>query len=91
MESKFLVPVKGNVLLVDGSDEKVEGGVIVSRSTSASYMDFVVARVSPDDHFDFGQGDRVLLDDPYAGRRIILDGAPYRLVSADHIMAVLEG
>ena len=91
MESKFLMPRKGFVLLVDGSNEQVECGVVVARGTSASYMDYVVAKTGKDDNLGFGQGDRVILADPFAGRRVMLDGAPYRIVRVEDIIAVLEG
>jgi len=90
MESRFLHPVKGQVLLVENSCERVEGGVVVIRDKASPYMDFTVARTSPSDDLGFGQGDRVVLDDPYAGRQVILDGAPYRLVPVEHIVAVME-
>ena len=91
MESKFLMPIKGFVLLVDGSNERVDGGVVVARGTAASYMDYVVAKTGKDDGLGFGQGDRVILSDPFAGRRVMLDGAPYRIVRVEDIIAVLEG
>ena len=91
MESKFIMPIKGFVLLVDGSNERVDGGVVVARGTSASYMDYVVAQTGKDDGLGFGQGDRVILADPFAGRRVMLDGAPYRIVRVEDIIAVLEG
>ena len=88
---RFLMPIAGSVLLVDRADTRVEGGVVVVRSASDPYMDFAVAAVNESDGCDFAPGDRVVVDDPFIGKRIMIDGAPYRLVPVERIVAVMEG
>ena len=88
---KFLTPIAGSVLLVDRADTRTENGIVVVRGASAPYMDFAVAAVNESDGCDFAPGDRVVVDDPFIGKRIMIDGAPYRLVPVEHVVAVTEG
>ncbi len=77
-------PVRGYVYLLDDQPETVEGGIVVRRALGAAYLDYVVVAGSGD---GFGPGDRVLLDDANAGRRVFIDGVTYRLVEAGRVMA----
>lgn len=88
METKFLRPISDHVLLVDEQPEAVEGGVIVDRTVGCGRMDFVVAKAPGG--AGFGQGDRVVVSDPNAGRRVKLDGCVYRIVPVSDIVAVME-
>ena len=86
----FVRPIRKFVLLLDDQPETVEGGVIVRRKFGTHHHDFYVVRVGEKEQVDFGQGDRVLVEDPNAGRRVMLDGVVYRLVRVEDIIAVLE-
>ena len=86
----FVRPIKRFVLLLDDQPETVEGGVVVRRQFGTYHHDFYVVRVGEEEQVDFGQGDRVLVEDPNAGRRVMLDGVVYRLVRVADIIAVLE-
>ena len=80
-------PIKGYVLLVDDPDEVSDGGVVhESLPGRGVNMDFYAATPGP----GFGAGDLVLVSDPNAGRRIKVDGIPYRVVREDEIIGVLE-
>ena len=84
-------PLAGFVLLVDDPRETVvEGGLAVALPESGwrTYMDYVVAEAGRETRF--GAGDRVVLAHPNAGRTLTLDGAPYRLVRASDILAVVR-
>ena len=83
-------PIKRFVLLFDEQDETVEGGVVVRRRRGSPYLDYLVVRVGERENVDFGAGDRVVLSDPNAGRRVRIDGTVYRLVRTDDVVAVLE-
>ena len=82
-------PIRRFVLLLDDQPERDEGGVIV-RSSGYDHMDFVVVAVGDRETVDFGVGDRVVLADRYAGRRVTLNGVLYRLVRAADIVAAVE-
>ena len=82
-------PIRRFVLLLDDQPERDEGGVIV-RSSGYDHMDFVVVAVGERETVDFGVGDRVVLADRYAGRRVMLDGVLYRLVRTTDIVAAVE-
>lgn len=84
-------PIKRFVLLLDEQDEAVEGGVIVMRPRGSPYLDYLVVAVGRDEKVDFGPGDRAVLSDPNAGRRVRIDGTIYRLVRVSDIVAVVEG
>ena len=86
----FVRPIRRFVLLLDDQPETVEGGIIVRRKFGTYHHDFYVVRVGEKEQVDFGQGDRVLVEDPNAGRRVMLDGVAYRLVRVADIIAVLE-
>ena len=84
-------PIKRFVLLLDDQPERMENGVWVHAGIGRSrHMDFTVVRVGERENVEIGQGDRVVLADPDAGRRVKLDGIQYRLVRADDIVAVCE-
>lgn len=83
-------PIKRFVLLVDDQPETVDGGVIVRRELGSAYLDYYVAAVGETEECDFGAGDRVLLADPNAGRKVRLDGVVYRLVRVTDIIGVVE-
>lgn len=84
---KTVKPIAGHVMLVDDQPVQTENGIIVSRSFGCSHLDFIVAGVNDDDNFEFGQGDRVVISDPNVGKRVMIDGVTYRMVSADSIIA----
>ena len=79
-----LRPLKGYVYLLDDQPETTEKGVVVRRTFGAAYLDYTVVAGSGD---GFGPGDRVLLDDANAGRRVFIDGVTYRLVKTDRLIA----
>ena len=82
-----LKPPCGHVLLLDDQPENVEGGIVIRRKFGVYHHDFtVVAGGSA----DFGVGDVVIVADPNAGRRIMLDGVVYRIVRVADIVAVAE-
>lgn len=83
-------PIKRFVLLVDDQPELDVGGVVVRREFGSDYLDYMVAGVGEREEADFGVGDRVVLSDPNAGRKVRIDGAPYRVVRVSDIIAVLE-
>ena len=82
-------PIRRFVLLLDDQPERDEGGVIV-RSSGYDRMDFVVVAIGDRETVEFGVGDRAVLADRYAGRRVMLDGVLYRLVRASDIVATVE-
>jgi co-chaperonin GroES (HSP10) len=86
---KFLRPVAGFVLLVDDQPETTEGGIVVVDRVGTYHHDFYVAAVGAGGH-DFGVGDRVVVRDPNAGRRTMLDGIAYKLVREADVIGVVE-
>ena len=87
----FVRPIRRFVLLLDDQDEAVEGGVAVREDLRCRHMDFTVVRVGDLEKADFGQGDRVVVSHPDAGRRVRLDGTYYRLVRVSDVIAKMEG
>lgn len=85
-----LRPIRRHVLLLDEQDETVEGGVTVMRKRGSPYLDYLVVQVGTDEDLPFGVGDRVVLSDPNAGRRVRINGVIYRLVRRTDIVAVME-
>lgn len=85
-----LRPIRKHVLLLDDQEVQVENGVMVLRRRGSPYLDYLVVRVGERENVDFGAGDRVVLSDPNAGRRVRIDGTVYRLVRTDDVVAVLE-
>lgn len=91
MSGKQLRPIRRFVLLLDDGEETVQGGVVVNRKYRFGMnLDFTVLRVGTGEKCGFGQGDRVVLRDPDAGRKLKLDGIPMRLVRADDVIGVVE-
>ena len=87
---KHIRPIKRFVLLLDDQPERTENGIILQSGYGSSNMDYLVVRVGESESVDFGQGDRVLISDPNAGRRVMIDGVVYRLVRVADIIAVLD-
>lgn len=85
-----LKPIRRHVLLLDDQEVQVENGVTVLRRRGTPYLDHLVVQVGERESVDFGVGDRVVLSDPNAGRRVRIDGTAYRLVRTDDVVAVLE-
>lgn len=83
-------PIKRFVLLYDDQPETVEGGIVVRRDFGCGHMDFVVVAVGEREAADFGPGDRVIVSDPNAGRRVMLDGTVFRLVRVTDVLATIE-
>lgn len=90
--SPRLRPLSRFVLLVDDPDETLENGVMVRLPESGwrTHMDYAVAMVGAKEHADFGAGDRVVLRHPNAGRSLVWNGVPHRLVRMDDILGVCE-
>ena len=85
-----LRPIKRHVLLLDDPDETIANGVVVRTSMRRTNMDYMVLRVGTEEKCDFGQGDRVVLESPDAGRRLKIDGVPMRLVRVNEVIGVME-
>lgn len=85
-----LRPIKKHVLLLDDPDETNANGVVVRTPMHRTNMDYTVLRVGAKERCDFGQGDRVVLADPNAGRRLKIDGVPLRLVRVNEVIGVVE-
>lgn len=83
-------PIKRFVLLFDDPEWSVDSGVSVHTSLTSRYLDYYVAGVGTDEHVEFGSGDRVVLSDPNAGRKVRLDGVACRVVRVSDIIAVVE-
>ena len=85
-----LRPIKRHVLLLDDPDETITNGVVVRTSMHRTNMDYMVLRVGAEERCDFGQGDRVVLESPDAGRRLKIDGVSLRLVRVSEVIGVME-
>ena len=85
-----LRPIKRHVLLLDDPDETITNGVVVRTSMHRTNMDYMVLRVGAEEKCNFGQGDRVVLESPDAGRRLKIDGVPMRLVRVNEVIGVME-
>lgn len=85
-------PIRRFVLLVDDQQGWIdEGGVLIDARLGTDNLDYYVAAVGTEERdLGFGVGDRVVLADPNAGRKVRLDGAAYRLVRTSDIIAVME-
>lgn len=91
MEEKQLRPIRRFVLLLDDREETVQDGVVVRRGmTFGTNLDYTVLRVGTEEKCGFGQGDRVVLFDPDAGRKLKIDGVPMRLVRVGDVIGVVE-
>lgn len=90
--SPRLRPLSRFVLLADDPDETVENGVVVRLPESGwrTHMDYAVVMVGTKERVDFGAGDRVVLRHPNAGRSLMWNGVPHRLVRMDDIIGVCE-
>lgn len=90
--SKRLRPLRKFVLLADDPVETVENGVVVRLPESGwrTHMDYTVVAVGVAESADFGAGDRVILRHPNAGRSLLLDKVPHRLVRVTDILAVID-
>ena len=84
-------PIRRHVLLLDDQPEHDEGGVVVAAGIRRTNLDFYVVRIGTEEQDPgFGQGDRIVLADPDAGRRLMLDGVAYRVVRLTDIIAVVS-
>lgn len=86
-ETKFVRPISRFVILVDDPDMTMENGIIVRTPMRRVNLDFTVVRGSSP---DFGVGDRVIIDDSLAGRKVKIDGVCYRIVNKRHIIGVVS-
>lgn len=90
MDTVHVRPVEPEIMLLDDQPSRNENGVVVEdRLDLCTHLDYMVVRTDRRD-LGFGQGDTVILMKPDAGRRIVLDGAVYRLVKPGDIVAVVE-
>lgn len=85
-----LRPIKRFVLLLDDQPEQTVGGVIVRRELGNAYLDYLVVAVGANEDVPYGPGDRVVLSDPNAGRKVKLDGTVHRVVRVSDIIAKVE-
>lgn len=85
-----LRPIRRHVLLLDDPDEILVGGVVMKTAMRRANMDYFVLRVGAEERCGFGQGDRVVLASPDAGRRLKIDGVPMRLVRVSEVIGVVE-
>lgn len=85
-EDKFIKPLSNELLVLDDPDFTMENGIVVRTPVWRSNLDYWVVRGGTQ---DIGKGDRVVLDDPMAGRRVKLDGINYRLVPVKSVIGVV--
>lgn len=90
MGCSTIKPIRRFVLLLDDQPEVNEGGVVVQKKFGCDHMDFLVVRVGTEEQAGFGQGDRVVVQDPNVGRRVRIDGVVYRLVRVSDVIATIE-
>lgn len=86
----FLRPIRRFILLVDDQPEQVEGGIVIVDRIGCTRHDFYVAAIGTNENVEFDVGDRVIIEDPNAGRRVSVDGIFYRLVRVTDIIATME-
>lgn len=85
-----LRPIKRFVLILDDQPEFDDNGVIVRRELGNAYLDYLVVAVGEKEDVPYGPGDRVVLSDPNAGRKVKLDGVVHRVVRVSDIIATME-
>ena len=85
-------PIRRFVLLLDDQPGEfvTPEGLVVSRGFDNVNLDYYVVSVGTDEDCGFGSGDRVVLGDPNAGRKVRLDGIVYRVVRTSDVVAVLD-
>lgn len=85
-------PIKRFVLLLDDqpSGYVAEDGVFVDHTFRTTNLDYYVVSVGSNENVDFGGGDRVVLSDENAGRKVRIDGVVFRVVRVSDIIAVVE-
>lgn len=81
-------PLEGHAYLLDDPAVVDENGVVSMQvGLHARHMDYVVASGEGE---GWGPGDRVLLDDPDAGRKLRVDGVDLRIVPVERILARID-
>lgn len=85
-------PIRRFVLLLDDQPGEfvTPEGLVVNRGFDNVNLDYYVVSVGTNENCSFGSGDRVILGDPNAGRKVRLDGIVYRVVRVSDVIAVLE-
>lgn len=91
-ERRFLRPIRRHVLLLDDQEGGIvlHDGLYVDTGIHPETMDFYVVGVGNLENPGFGTGDRVVISDPAAGRRVKIDGVVYRLVRVTDVIAVIN-
>lgn len=85
-EDKFLKPFSNEIIILDDPDYTMENGIVVPASTWRNNLDYWVVKGEGD---GYGVGDRIILDDAMAGRKIKIDKICYRVVPKEHVVAVV--
>lgn len=85
-EDKFLKPFSNEIIILDDPDYTMENGIVVPTSTWRNNLDYWVVKGEGD---GYGVGDRIILDDAMAGRKIKIDKICYRVVPKEHVVAVV--
>ncbi len=92
-ENLKLKPLADRVLLQEVEEEEEEQGGIVlpeeARSDQNLLRAAVVAVGTDKDEIEVNEGDTVLIDS-FSGRKFEADGADYRIVKAEDILALAE-
>lgn len=85
-------PIRRFVLLADDQPGFTDvGGVLVDNMLGTDNLDYYVVAVgSEESNPGFGVGDRVILSDPNAGRKVRIEGVVHRLVRTTDIIGVVE-
>lgn len=85
-------PIRRFVLLVDDQPGLTDvGGVLVDNTLGTDNLDYYVVAVGSEEQDPgFGPGDRVVLADPNAGRKVRIDEAVHRIVRVSDIIGVME-
>jgi chaperonin GroES len=88
-----LKPLADRVLLQEvEEDEEEQGGIVLpeeARSDQNLLRAEVIAVGTDQDEIEVSEGDTVLIDS-FAGRKFEADGADYRIVKAEDILAIAE-